>query len=286
VAGSASETGAQAPAGQFDSRQASAYNTPQAYDASAANNGLVHRGFRAIVPDLWVQVKWRKFRFEGELAHVRGEIGTTNFSTDTTRPIQIRQWGLVTQTEWRGIEDKLRLQFGFGWSSGDPWTEGLNPGSTGLQTPFNARGPLATFRMNPAYMVDQILWRKIMSRVQGAYYFRPSVDYDFIRTLKGEKVGGGAAVIWSRASEFIQAPGNKRDLGVELDLNIYYQARDGSLNDNPDRVGGFFAMLQYGVFFPFGGLSYLEREKNPLVASDQWDLKPAQTARLFLGVAF
>ena len=238
------------------------------------------------MPDLWLQVKWRKFRFEGELAHVRGEIGTTNYSSDVSNPIKIRQWGLVTQTEWRGIEDKLRLQFGFGWASGDPWTEGLNPGSSGLQNPLNNRGPLSTFRFNPAFMVDDIFWRKIMTRVEGAYYLRPSVDYDFIRTPKGEKVGGGAAILWSRASEFQQTAGNKRDLGVELDLNIYYQAKDGSLNDNPDKLGGFFAMLQYGVFFPFGGLEYQPGEKNPLVSSDQWDLKPAQTARLFLGVAF
>lgn len=288
VAGSSGEVAAarQPVAGQIDTRQPSAYNTAEQYDAQAANNGLVRRGMKALIPDLWIQIKWRKFRFEGELAHVRGEIGTTTFSNDTTNPIPIRQWGLVTQTEWRGIEDKLKLQFGFGWSSGDPWTEGLNPGPSGLQVPGNNRGPLATFRMNPAYMVDQILWRKIMTRVQGAYYFRPSVDYDFIRTPKGEKVGGGAAIIWSRASEFTQAPGNKRDLGVELDLNIYYQAKDGSLNDNPDKLGGFFAMLQYGVFFPFGGLETLANDRNPLVASDSWDLKPAQTARLFLGVAF
>ena len=172
------------------------------------------------------------------------------------------------------------------YSSGDPWTEGLNPGSSGLQNPLNNRGPMSTFRFNPAFMVDDIFWRKIMTRVQGAYYLRPSVDYDFIRTPKGEKVGGGAAILWSRASEFQQTAGNKRDLGVELDLNIYYQAKDGSLNDNPDKLGGFFAMLQYGVFFPFGGLEYQPGEQNPLVSSDQWDLKPAQTARLFLGVAF
>ena len=97
----------------------------------------------------------------------------------------------------------------------------------------------------------------ILSRVEGAYYFRPSVDYDFIRNPNGQKFGGGAAIIWSRASEFIQTPGHKRDLGVELDLQLYYQAKDGSLNDDPNKMGGFFTMLQYGVFFPLGGLDYL-----------------------------
>ena len=63
-----------------------------------------------------------------------------------------------------------------------------------------------------------ILFRNILTRVQGAYYFRPSVDYDFIRDTNGQQLGGGAAVIWSRASEFIQTPGHERDLGIELDL--------------------------------------------------------------------
>ena len=77
------------------------------------------------------------------------------------------------------------------------------------------------------------------TRVEGAYYFRPSVDYDFLRHADGQKLGGGAAVIWSRASEFMQTPGHKRDLGVELDLQLYYQSKDGSLNDDPDKIGGF-----------------------------------------------
>jgi hypothetical protein len=51
-----------------------------------------------------------------------------------------------------------------------------------------------------------------------AYYFRPSVDYDFIRKQDGQKLGGGAAIIWSRASEFVQTPGHKADLGIEIDL--------------------------------------------------------------------
>ena len=99
-----------------------------------------------------------------------------------------------------------------------------------------------------------IFFRNILSQVEGAYYFRPSVDYDFLRHQDGQKLGGGAALIWSRASEFMQAPGHKRDLGVELDLQIYYQAKDGSLNDDATKNGGFFAMIQYGVFFPLGGL--------------------------------
>ena len=43
-------------------------------------------------------------------------------------------------------------------------------------------------------------------------------------------------------------------------------------------------MLQYGVFFPLGGLDYLPGEKTLLLPN--WDTSSAQTVRLFLGVAF
>ena len=83
----------------------------------------------------------------------------------------------------------------------------------------------------------------------------------------------------------MQTPGNKRDLGVELDLQLYYQAKDGSLNDDPNKQGGFYTALQYGVFFPLGGLDYLPQEQDPAKNSD-WSLSTAQTVRLILGVLF
>jgi hypothetical protein len=56
-------------------------------------------------------------------------------------------------------------------------------------------------------------------------------------------------------------------------------------------------MLEYGVFFPLGGLSYLPGiTTNPdgtqktfgtqLQDSNNWDVSSAQTVRLFLGVAY
>jgi uncharacterized protein (TIGR04551 family) len=249
-----------------------------------------------VTPDLWVQTLWRKFRFEAEAATNIGEIGSLVYPGLNATPnntADIRQWAVATQTEFKAIEDKLDLQFGFGWATGDPWfyntapTTGtsqgaLNPGAQ-LPKEFNNIGPLSTFRFHPDYRVDLIFFRNILTRVEGAYYFRPSVDYDFLRHPNGEKFGGGAAVIWSRASEFVQTPGHKRDLGVELDLQLYYQSKDGSLNDDPSRLGGFFAMLQYGVFFPLGGLNYLPGQTTEL--SDA-SLATAQAIRLFLGIAF
>lgn len=269
------------------------WTTPYGGGSSGlANNGLEPRQAWAIIPDAWVQAMWRKLRFEAEAVTIQGQIGwLQGLGQDTTNPTPVRQYGLATQTEYRAIDDKLDLQFGFGWASGDAYANNagngaLQPPPTGFQAEYTTGGqvaPISTFRFHPDYRIDLIFWRQIMSRVEGAYYFRPSVDYDFIRHVDGEKFGGGAALIWSRASEFMQTPGHKRDLGVELDLQLYYQSRDGSLNDDPTKIGGFYTMLQYGVFFPLGGLDYLPGQ---IPAGTDGGLSAAQTVRLFLGIAF
>jgi len=114
------------------------------------------------------------------------------------------------------------------------------------------------------------------------------MQYDFSRDPKWQRLGGSAAIVWSRASEFIQAPGNKRDLGVELDLSLYFQAKDGSLNDGIDKMGGFYTALQYGVFFPLGGLDYLSGEVNRYANENgsQLETATAQAFRVYLGVMF
>lgn len=251
------------------------------------NNGFERRGAEALIPDLWLQFMWNKLRIEGELATIWGSLENSPAGSKVSDPVQLRMWGLATQTELRAVEDKLRVQFGFGYTSGDPHVEGLAPGANGLQK-RESEGAIRTFRFHPSYQVDYIFFRRIMRQVQGAYYFRPSVEYDFVRNPNGQKFGGGAAIIWSRASEFVQTPGNKRDLGVELDLQVYYQSKDGSLNDDPNKMGGFYAALQYGVFFPLGGLDYLPGETSgPAVPPNvSFELSTAQTVRLLLGVMF
>jgi uncharacterized protein (TIGR04551 family) len=260
-------------------------------DFSSANTPLEPRQAWAFTPDVWLQILWQKLRLEAEFATIQGHIGfMTGVAPDANNPVKIEQYGVASQAQYKAVEDKLDLQFGFGWASGDPWATSLAaptgpqpPGTlSGLRTEANTSGPIATFQFHPDYRVDLIFYRHILGRVEGSYYFRPSVSYDFIRHADGEKLGGGAAVIWSRASEFIQSPGHARDLGVELNAQLYYQSKDGSINDDPNKIGGFFTMLQYGVFFPLAGLQYLPVETHGADAS----LSAAQTVRLFLGIVF
>ena len=264
--------------------------------------GYVRRGLSMSITDAWVQLLYKKFRFEAEGALIWGSldsigfIGTPGDYTNPTDPNnngwKIRQFGLATQSEYRAVEDKLRIQFGFGYATGDPDTSSLTAGAGGFQPQLTADRTFSEFRFHPDYRIDLILFRNILQEVQGAYYFRPSVDYDFFREKNGQKLGGGAALIWSRASEFIQTPGHARDLGVELNFQVYFQSRDGTLNDDPDKMGGFYTSIQYGVLFPLGGLGYLPNQVTRYNSSTgaqtgtTLDTATAQTLRWYMGILF
>ena len=265
-------------------------NVPIGTPSGDVSTKIVRRGLKLYTPDVWFQLLYKKFRFEMEGVMVAGSLQSTE-ALGGGESATIRSFGLATQTEWKAVEDRLRLQFGFGWSSGD---SGLNPddasrnsslspsrAGTSLSPRVIGNRTYSQFRFHPDYRVDLIFHRQLLSRVQGDYYFRPSIEYDFTRNAEGQKLGGGAAIIWSRASEFVQTPGHKRDLGIELNLGVYYQSKDGSLNDNPDKMGGFFTSLQYGVFFPMGGLGYLANEAPPTP-----ETSAAHTLRWFMGILF
>jgi uncharacterized protein (TIGR04551 family) len=243
--------------------------------------GFVRRDASMWMPDLWVQLLFRGFRFETEIATVQGSIANVSTVKDEKDPTKLdykmRSWGFATEIEQMLAENKLHLGFKTGWASGDADVDSLAPGS-GFQNQ-NGDHTISTFRFHPSYGLDLILYRNLLTRVQGTYYLRPSVKYDFLRDPNGQKIGGGVAAIWSRASEFMQTPGHARDLGVEVNGQLYFQSKDGSLNDDPGRMGGFFAKLEYAVLFPMSGLGYGSREASV-------DTNLAQALRLFLGVSF
>jgi uncharacterized protein (TIGR04551 family) len=253
------------------------------------NFGYTRRGANLWLPDAWFQLMYQGFRFETEFATVQGSIdnvGTVPGDDDTN--YKVRSYGFASELEQKLVENKLSLGFKFGWASGDADVDSLAPGE-GFQNQYGDN-KISTFRFHPSYGLDMILYRNLLTRVQGTYYFRPSVKYDFLRDTNGQKIGGGIAAVWSRASEFIQAPGHDRDLGVEVNGQLYFQSKDGSLNDDPDHLGGFFAKLEYGVLFPMGGLGYTSGEAAEINAargsSEAADTNLAQALRLFLGVAF
>jgi uncharacterized protein (TIGR04551 family) len=256
-------------------------------------DGYVRRDAVAWIPSLWLRLRYDRFRFEAEAVTVQGSIAnidTTNATPDPSdEAYTIATWGVATEIEQKLAEDRLTLGFKFGWAQGDADVDGLSPGTGGSQRQIGDRS-FEQFRFHPSYRIDLILNRNILQRVQGTYYFRPSADYDFLRDPNGQRVGGGLAAIWTRASEFIQAPGHDRDLGIELNGRLYYQSKDGALNDVPGILGGFYTQLDYGVLFPMAGLGYTSRQADIIVRdSNNPELaqtRIAQTFRWYLGVLF
>ncbi|MGZ5966260.1 MAG: TIGR04551 family protein, partial [Polyangiales bacterium] len=249
-----------APAGSSSNASSSLGTSADAYQ-----RGLTRLGAKAWIPDFWLQVLTKNLRWETEAVYIYGSIENPVLVSNGTYAnynYKIRQFGIATELEYRALNDDLKLRFYSGFASGDQGVDSISPGQ-GLQPRLAGDNTISTFRFNPDYRIDLILFRNILTRVQGVYYFKPGVEYDFTKSLDGEKFGGRAEIIYSRASVPVQAPGNKADLGIELDLSLYYQSKDGTLNNDPSKIGGFYGMLQYGVLFPLGGLDYPEGMPNP-----------------------
>jgi uncharacterized protein (TIGR04551 family) len=260
-------------------------------------NQYARRQATAYVPDLWLQVLYKKFRLELEAAAILGSVGSlevgsgnaADFEEDNSYTLQ--QFGAVLELEQKLIEDRLNLGFSFGWASGDPDAYNQSNGSTrpGNLVPTANEvqvndDTISTFRFHPSYRVDLILNRNILQRVQGTYFIRPSASYDFMRDPEGQRAGGAIQAIWTRASEFVQTPGHDADLGIELDASVYFQARDGVLNDNPEKMGGFYSSIQFGVLFPLAGMGYQAGELENLPRGAE--TSSAINLRMFLGIMF
>jgi uncharacterized protein (TIGR04551 family) len=265
---------------------------PGVQPSTLANSGFSRRGLSMWLPDLWIQLLYKKLRLELELAAVIGSVESTTVGPngadflagqDTER--KLRQYGFAFELQQKLVEDRLRLNFKTGFASGDG--DAFDAGAAGNLIPGTDEvqvndDTISTFRFHPSYRVDSILNRYILQRIQGVYYFNPSLDYDFTRDPNGQRIGGGIAAVWTRASEFVQTPGHAEDLGLELGGQLYFQSKDGALNDDPAELGGFFAQLQYSVLFPLDGLGY-----QALPASElRLETSAAQLLRLYLGVLF
>jgi uncharacterized protein (TIGR04551 family) len=258
------------------------------YDPTAANSPTGMPGAQAplrtidathYTTDGWAMLRYRGLRLEGEVAWVAGHMD--NFTGGEYR---IGQVGYALEGELRLLDDKLGIYLDHGLASGDSSVEGLSsgggeqPGDTAdFVTQKLGDDTVSTFRFHPSYRIDLILWRNIMRQVTGAYYFRPGISYDFVRSPFGQLAGARLDVVWSRATSPLQTWGNDPDLGLEVDVSLYFRTEDG-----PELEDGFNAKLQYGVLFPMQGLNYLQLD--PAMAKGE--LHTAQTLRLVLGVVF
>lgn len=232
--------------------------------------------FNRYVPDLWVQLLLPGIRLEAEAAWVLGKMTAVEEGTSTD--LSLNQIGLALESEFRFLDERLALYLYGGFASGDEDVEGLSADADFINQLGGEDDNVTTYSFHPSYQVDMILWRNLMRQVSGAYYIKPGISYDFVRTDFGELFGMRMDVIWSRASSFLQTWGNNPNLGVEFNAQLYWRSEDGAEPDD-----GYHVMVQYGALFPMAGLGYPDDYDSDL---DDIDLKVAQQLRAVLGVKF
>ncbi len=233
--------------------------------------------------DAWTEFQWSGLRLELEAALTLGTIGNIDAAPDdeasTSEDYDLAQLGAAFELEYRLVDDRLGLHFITGLATGDADAEGLSSRDDVI-TQVRGGDNVTTFRFHPSYRVDLILWRTILGQVTGAYYFRPGINYDFVRDPFGQLFGARLDVIISRASAAEQTWGDDADTGVEINASLYWRSEHG-----PEPIDGYHAMIQWGLLFPMSGLA------DPPGTDDEdrttsSDLEYPQALRLLMGVVF
>ena len=235
---------------------------------------FVRRDATAHIPDLWARFRMGGLRLEVEAAAIIGEIGNIENDTFTDDPYRLLQFGLAFEGEYRMLDDKLSIRLYTGYATGDADVNGLSS-RDGLLAQQSDNRTVSAFNFHPNYRIDLILWRNIMERVSGAWYLRPGVSYDLIKSPFGRLFGASVDFVYSRAAQEVQTYGSNPNLGFEIDMSLYYRSEDG-----PEIFDGFYGMFQYGVLFPLAGLGY-----SPSVPNAP-EISTAQSLRLVLGVQY
>ncbi len=249
-----------------------------ARSTDVSNTKFIRRGLSMYTVDAWGEFRYKGLRISAEGALKAGTLENSQRDVDSVNEkLTLMQMGGALETELRLFAEKMGIYLYSGFASGDSSQNEVGLSSENDHvSQSGGNKTVSTFAFHPNYRVDLILWRNIMRQVTGAYYVKPGVSYDLIRTERGGLLGGRFDMIYSRAAESAQTWGGSADLGLELDLSIYYRSEDG-----PALTDGFYAAIQGGTLFPFQGLGYRDN-----AGTAKADLGQAYAARLLLGVIF
>jgi len=254
------------------------YTTP----ADVATPGtFVERDAWMLNPDVWAKFLFRRLEVEFEGAFIGGGIGGASPEIGGAGGYNIVSWGFSSRTTFKALKESLRVGMESGAASGDPAEmESLNTVRDPANLQPSGDDELNQFRFDPDYIVDMILYREILGTVTNTLYFKPFLHYDFVESL-----GMRLDLIPSWALEPVATPGNARFWGMELDFGLHYR--------NVEE--GFYAGIQYGVFFSGAALNRPGRLWNqydpPYVeGNDQFDFsgdgKAAQSLQGYFLVQF
>ena len=239
-------------------------------DATYTLDDAVQRRLKAGLVDGWLRLHAGPIRAEVEVAYGHASIEDPSLTPAVSLPsITADQIGVVFDLEGRPIEP-LSLEIELGLASGDdaPGIGVAPPLGQATSAAGDLDGPqfdlrddttVNNFRFHPGYRVDLIFWRSIVGAVSDAFYVRPQLQ---VRPMETLEIGLSGVV--SAAMKPESTPGDDRLYGGEVDLRLDWHP-----------VPGFRAIMEYGVFFPGGGLD------NPDLGVSA---TPAQALRATLAV--
>jgi len=237
---------------------------------------------KLVQPNVWFKLQYRALTVEFEGTAVLGHMDHGgSLATNPDAPMGIRQWGGVLATELRLYHDAFFLGMEIGAASGDQAEapgQYLNVAWRSVKQPAGDTR-ITDLRFSPDYHVDQIFFRHLLGTVTNAVYLKPAASY-WVDLLQGRQLGFSGSVIYSMAQVPVATPGNDLNYGLEMDVGANYR----------NTQEGFFAGLNWGVFWPFGALNRPADIWNPSgavgPANFSQDAKAAQVLRGNVGIRF
>jgi len=240
------------------------------------NLTLLSRDAWTVTPDIWLRLEWipaihQRLRIELEAAGVIGRIGSVNPDVADSS-MDIRTFGAVLEAEYL-YNGNISFGFDAGIATGDKTHEYF--GYMDQSTIIDGTNPrLAAFYFHPDYHVDNLLFRRVMGTVTNAWYIRPWFQYDLFEE-DDDSLAARLDVVYGRAMEANSTPGNSSNLGVELDLKIFYEEK-----------GLFYAGLEWAVLWPLGAFDLVPGHggapDTATAKSSQWSM----VVRALVGVMF
>lgn len=253
---------------------------PIAASAMPSSVSVTARGFTATAIDGWFRFVSPGIRVEIEAAMLKTTIEQPSLlpGVRSNNDVKGTQFGVALESDFGDPNDAFSAGLDLGFASGnnapgfgvtsDPTAPVARKGDLdGLQIDLPYQRTANAFRFHPDYRVDRLLFREILGTITGSSYVRPHARLDLLKLHTGT-LRAMVAGIASFADYAINAPGQQRPLGIEIDPTLLFASRDG-----------FGLALEYAVLFPLAGLDN-PNGTVPLTA------KPAQLCRLRLMYAF
>jgi len=235
-------------------------------------NRIVLRNAHAGIGSIYFGVEYQNFKLQLETSGTVGRIGNAeDLNWDgPSSPLWLLQGGVALKSRYGFFNDKLGIGLDSGIASGNA-NNTLNS-REGLSQQFSANNDtLSTFKFNPNYSVDLILFKEVLGTVAGAAYVKPNISYDITQSLS---VRGD--VISSFAVYSSSTTGNSSLLGLEFDLSAKYHSAEG-----------FYFLLQYGLLVPFAGLNQPASVSGKSAIYEKYSTAQiAQTVQFLAGITF